>query len=45
MIVTVVEGRVVIETPKGSIELSALEAHAFALAVLAAVVEVDHARG
>lgn len=42
--IVVVEGqKIVLETPGGSIELTALEAHAVALAMLAAVVEVDHA--
>jgi len=43
MIVVVEGGRIVLETPAGNVELTPLEAHAFALAVLAAVVEADHA--
>ena len=43
MIVGVEGGMVVISTPFGDVELTPLEAHALALAVLAAVVEVDHA--
>jgi hypothetical protein len=42
--IVVVEGRrVVIETPAGNVELTAMEAHALALALLSAVVEADHA--
>ena len=39
-----VEGKmVIVTTPFGDVELTPLEAHALALAMLAAVVEVDHA--
>ena len=43
MIVVVEEGRIVLETPAGNVELTLLEGHALALALLAAVVEADHA--
>ena len=43
MIVVVEDGRIVLETPAGKVELTPLESHALALALLAAVVEADHA--
>jgi hypothetical protein len=42
MIVGVEGAAVILSTPFGDVELTPLEAHALALALLAAVVEADH---
>ena len=43
MIVGVEQGTIVVSTPFGEVELTPLEAHALALALLAAVQEADNA--